>query len=81
MSTPRYPEEFKIQANNQVTEKKLTVADAAAHPGVSTHSLISAGQSQTIPPRPAIQLAKSWILKVFGDMLCRRNNEHQCYLG
>jgi transposase len=26
MSNPRYPEEFKIQAVNQVTEKKLPVA-------------------------------------------------------
>ena len=39
MSNPRYPEEFKIQAVNQVTEKKLRVADVAAHLGVSTHSL------------------------------------------
>ncbi len=30
MSNPRYPEEFKIQAVNQVTEKKLPVADVAA---------------------------------------------------
>ena len=29
MSNPRYPEEFKIQAVNQVTEKKLPVADVA----------------------------------------------------
>ncbi|KTB60886.1 transposase [Pseudomonas fluorescens] len=39
MSNPRYPEEFKIQAVNQVTEKKLPVADVAARLGVSTHSL------------------------------------------
>lgn len=39
MSNPRYPEEFKIQAVNQVTEKKLPVADLAARLGVSTHSL------------------------------------------
>ncbi|MNC04093.1 hypothetical protein D3C75_515240 [compost metagenome] len=30
MSNPRYPEELKIQAVNQVTEKKLPVADVAA---------------------------------------------------
>lgn len=41
MSNPRYPEEFKIQAVNQVTEKKLPVADVAARLGVSTHSLIA----------------------------------------
>ena len=39
MSNPRYPEEFKIQAVNQVTEKELPVADVAARLGVSTHSL------------------------------------------
>lgn len=38
MSNPRYPEEFKIQAVNQVTEKKLPVADVAARLGESTHS-------------------------------------------
>ena len=36
MSNPRYPEEFKIQAVNQVTEKKLHVAEVAARLGVST---------------------------------------------
>ena len=41
MSNPRYPEEFKIQAVNQVTEKKLPVADVAARLGVSTHSLFA----------------------------------------
>lgn len=30
MSNPRYPEEFKIQALNQVTDKKLPVAEVAA---------------------------------------------------
>ena len=39
MSNPRYPEEFKIQAVNQVIEKKLPVSDVAARLGVSTHSL------------------------------------------
>lgn len=31
MSNPRYPEEFKIQAVNQVTEKKLPVAEDDQH--------------------------------------------------
>lgn len=39
MSNPRYPQEFKIQAVNQVTEKKLPVAEVAARLGVSTYSL------------------------------------------
>ena len=41
MSNPRYPEEFKIQAVNHVTEKKLPVADVAARLRVSTHSLFA----------------------------------------
>lgn len=39
MSNPRDPEELKIQAVNQVTEKNLPVADVAARLGVSRHSL------------------------------------------
>ena len=39
MSNPRYPEEFKTQAVNQVTEKKLPVADVVTLLGVSAHSL------------------------------------------
>jgi transposase len=39
MSNPRYPEEFKIQAVNHVTEKQLPVADVATRFGVSTHSV------------------------------------------
>lgn len=34
MSNSHYPAEFKIQAVNQVTEKKLPVADVAARLGV-----------------------------------------------
>ncbi|VVP26991.1 hypothetical protein PS854_04102 [Pseudomonas fluorescens] len=39
MSNPRYPEDFNVQSVNQVTEKKLPVADVAARPDVSAHSL------------------------------------------
>lgn len=39
MSTKRYPEEFKIEAIKQVTERGHTVADVASRLGVSTHSL------------------------------------------
>lgn len=38
MGNPRYNEAFNIQAVNQVTEKKLPVADGAARLGRSTHS-------------------------------------------
>lgn len=49
MSNPRYPEEFKIQAVNQVTEKKLPVADVAARLSVSTHSLYAWIQRYSMP--------------------------------
>ncbi len=39
MSNPRYPEEFKIEAVKQVTERGLPVAEVAARLGMSTHSL------------------------------------------
>ena len=39
MTSQRCPEEFKIQAVNQVTEKQLPVSGEAARLGVSVHSL------------------------------------------
>ena len=39
MSNPRYPEEFKIEAVKQVTERGLPVAEVATRLGMSTHSL------------------------------------------
>lgn len=39
MSNPRYPEEFKIEAVKQETERGLPVAEVAARLGMSTHSL------------------------------------------
>lgn len=35
----RYPEEFKIEAIRQVTERQHPVAEVAARLGVSTHSI------------------------------------------
>jgi transposase-like protein len=35
MSNQRYPEEFKIQAVTQVTEKQLPVSEVASMPGLS----------------------------------------------
>ena len=49
MSNPRYPEELKIHAVNQVTDKKLPVADVAARLGVSTHSLYTWLKSYSKP--------------------------------
>lgn len=39
MSRQLYPEEFKIEAVKQVTEKGRPVADVAQHLGMSVHSL------------------------------------------
>ncbi len=39
MSRKRYPEEFKIEAVKQVTEKGHSVAEVAARLGTTTHSL------------------------------------------
>jgi transposase len=39
MSSKRYPEEFKIEAVKQVTEKGHSVADVARRLGTTTHSL------------------------------------------
>jgi len=39
MSRQRYPEEFKIEAVKQVTEKGKPVADVTQRLGMSVHSL------------------------------------------
>jgi len=39
MSSKRYPEEFKIEAVRQVTDRGHSVAQVADHLGVTTHSL------------------------------------------
>ncbi len=39
MSGKRYPEEFKIEAVKQITEKRHPVTEVAARLGVSQHSL------------------------------------------
>ena len=39
MSSKRYPEEFKVEAVKQVTERGHSVAEVAVRLGVTTHSL------------------------------------------
>jgi transposase len=39
LSTKRYPEEFKVEAVKQVSERGQTLADVVSRLGVSTHSL------------------------------------------
>jgi len=38
-SSPRYTEEFKLEAIKQITERHHSVADVAGRLGISTHSL------------------------------------------
>lgn len=39
MSSKRYPEEFKIEAVKQVTERGFSVAEVSSRLGTTTHSL------------------------------------------
>ena len=39
MSSKRYPDEFKIEAVKQVTDRGYSVAEVARRPGATTHSL------------------------------------------
>lgn len=39
MSSKRYPDEFKIEAVRQVTERGHRVAEVASRLGITTHSL------------------------------------------
>ena len=39
MSSKRYPEEFKVEAVKQVTERGHSVAEVAVRLGVTAHSL------------------------------------------
>ena len=55
MSNQRYPEEFKIQAVNQVTEKQLPVSEVAARLGVSVHSLYAWIKRYTKPQEQCVQ--------------------------
>lgn len=54
MSNQRYPEEFKIEAVKQVTERGLPVADVAARLGMSAHSLYA--WSATASLRPSVSM-------------------------
>ena len=50
MSNKRYPEEFKIEAVKQVTERGHAVADIANRIGVSQHSLYEWLKRYSLPP-------------------------------
>ncbi|MFL1547434.1 IS3 family transposase [Pseudomonas sp. P2757] len=55
MSNQRYPEEFKIQAVKQVTEKQLPVSEVAARLGVSVHSLYAWVKRYTKPQEQRVK--------------------------
>ena len=50
MSSKRYPEEFKIEAVKQVTERGHPVAEVASRIGVSQHSLYEWLKRYSLPP-------------------------------
>jgi len=49
MSSKRYPEEFKIEAVKQVTERGHPVAEVASRIGVSQHSLYEWLKRHSLP--------------------------------
>ena len=49
MSSKRYPEEFKIEAVKQVTERGHLVAEVASRIGVSQHSLYAWLKRYSLP--------------------------------
>ena len=55
MSNPRYPEEFKIEAVRQVTERGLPVAEVASRLGMSTHSLYAWVKRYSKPEKQRVQ--------------------------
>jgi transposase len=58
MSKQRYPEEFKIEAVKQITERGHRVSDVSARIGVSQHSLYKWIKTYAVPA-PERQLQTS----------------------
>lgn len=56
MSNKRYPEEFKIEAVKQVTERGHAVADVAIRIGVSQHSLYEWLKRYSLPEGERLEL-------------------------
>lgn len=55
MSNKRYPEEFRIEAVKQVTERKHPVAEVAGRLGVSQHSLYEWIKKYSLPEPERIE--------------------------
>jgi transposase len=56
MSNKRYPEEFKIEAVKQITERGHAVADVASRIGVSQHSLYEWIKRYSLPAAERIEV-------------------------
>lgn len=54
MSNQRFPEEFKIEAVRQVTERGLPVAEVAARLGACLHTACMRGSSATASQKPSV---------------------------
>jgi transposase-like protein len=79
MSNKRYPDEFKIEAVKQVTERGYAVADVANRIGVAQHSLyewikkFSLPESQRVDiPPPSGQKFRRNPCQPFQSKTCRR---------
>ena len=56
MSNKRYPEEFKIEAVKQITERGHAVADVASRIGVSQHSFYEWIKRYSLPAAERIEV-------------------------
>ena len=56
MSSKRYPEEFKIEAVKQITERGYPVAEVAARIGVSQYSLYEWVKKYSVPEPERIEM-------------------------
>lgn len=70
MSSKRYPEEFKIEAVKQVTEKGHSVADVAARLGTTSHRVCMRGLNATVP---TLHNTKLNLMKVLKFVDLKRN--------
>ena len=59
MSSKRYPEEFKVEAVKQITERGHSVADMAGRIGVSQHSLYAWVKQYSLPGPVSANLSAS----------------------
>jgi transposase len=55
MSSKRYPEEFKIEAVKQITEKRYPIAEVASRLGVSQHSLYEWVKRYSLPEAERVE--------------------------